>query len=174
MDSELARLASGGDRAAFAALAERHYDRIYALAWRLTGLTAQAEDISQDAMVKLAGAMASFRGDCAFSTWAYRITYTTAIDHLRAAKRVVPLAPDVMLALADALPFEAQRETGEELWSAVRLLPEQQRDAVLLVYGEDMSHREAAALMNCSEKTVSWHLHEARKRLRLALEGAEP
>ncbi len=51
----------------------------------------------------------------------------------------------------------------------MRRLPEQQRDAVLLVYGEDMSHAEAAAIMGCTEKTVSWHLHEARKRLKVRL-----
>ena len=54
----------------------------------------------------------------------------------------------------------------------VRALPDQQRDAVLLVYAQDFSHGEAAALMGCSEKTVSWHLHEARKRLKNQLEPA--
>ena len=49
----------------------------------------------------------------------------------------------------------------------------EERDAVLLVYGEDMSHAEAATAMNVSEKTVSWHLHEARKALRKKLEAAE-
>jgi RNA polymerase sigma-70 factor (ECF subfamily) len=58
-----------------------------------------------------------------------------------------------------------------ELWRAVRSLPDQQRDAVLLVYAQDLSHGEAAALMGCSEKTVSWRLHEARKRLRILLEA---
>ncbi len=61
---------------------------------------------------------------------------------------------------------------GRELWVAVRALPDQQRDAVLLVYAEDMSHAEAASIMGCSEKTVSWHLHAARKRLKSVLETA--
>jgi RNA polymerase sigma-70 factor (ECF subfamily) len=60
---------------------------------------------------------------------------------------------------------------GQELWAAVRSLPDRERDAVLLVYGEDLSHGEAAAVMGCSEKTVSWHLHEARKRLKTRLEA---
>jgi RNA polymerase sigma-70 factor (ECF subfamily) len=60
-----------------------------------------------------------------------------------------------------------------ELWDEVRRLPDQQRDAVLLVYGEDLSHAEAAAILECSEKTVSWHLHEARKRLKAKLGAAE-
>lgn len=172
-DSDLAARAAAGDRTAFAALAERHYDRIHALAWRWCGARDAAEDVSQETMVKIAGAIRSFRGDCAFSTWVYRIAYTTAVDHLRVGARHVPLAPEQMQELAEGAdcnsPEEAMR--GDELWRAVRSLPEQQRDAVLLVYGEEMSHAQAAALMGCSEKTVSWHLHEARKRLKLSLEA---
>jgi RNA polymerase sigma-70 factor (ECF subfamily) len=172
-DSELARRAAAGDRGAFADLAERHYDRVHGLAWRWSGARVEAEDITQETMVKMAGAIRSFRGDSAFSTWLFRIAYTTAVDHIRARNRVVAYSPAQMAELSDG----ANRDTPEdaamndELWRAVRRLPEQQRDAVLLVYGEDMSHGEAAALMGCSEKTVSWHLHEARKRLKISLEA---
>jgi RNA polymerase sigma-70 factor (ECF subfamily) len=77
-----------------------------------------------------------------------------------------------MAALADR-PEPAAAEVHVlygELWAAVRRLPEQQRDAVLLVYGQDLSHAEAAQVMGCTEKTVSWHLHEARKRLKSTLD----
>lgn len=172
-DSDLAQRAAAGDRAAFAALASRHYDRVHALAWRWSGAQGEAEDIAQETMVKMAGAIRNFRGDCAFSTWAYRIAYTTAVDHIRARSRVVALAPAQMQELAEAADCDSPEDAalGQELWRAVRALPEHQRDAVLLVYGEDMTHVEAAALMGCSEKTVSWHLHEARKRLKISLEA---
>jgi RNA polymerase sigma-70 factor, ECF subfamily len=172
-DNDLARRAAAGDRAAFGVLAARHYDRLHALAWRWSGARNEAEDIAQEAMVKMAGAIRSFRGDCAFSTWAYRIVYTTAVDHIRARDKVAPLAPLQMQKLMDAADCDPPEDAGlgRELWLAVRALPEQQRDAVLLVYGEDMSHAQAAALMGCSEKTVSWHLHAARKRLKISLEA---
>lgn len=171
-DGELAKRAASGDRAAFAALAERHYDRVYTLAWRWSGARAEAQDIAQDAMEKLATAMTTFREDCAFTTWAYRIAYTTAIDHIRARQKIVPLDPAQMATFVDEPAADTPEDeiAGQELWRAVRALPGQQRDAVLLVYAQDMSHGEAAALMGCSEKTVSWHLHEARKRLKNALE----
>ena len=172
-DSELARRAAAGDRAAFAALVERHYDRVYRLAWRWSGAQCHAEDIAQDVMVKLAPAIKTFRGDAAFSTWLYRIAYSTAIDHVRARQRIVHVAPSEMMTLAER-PVAVTPEDnviGAELWQAVRALPGQQRDAVLLVYGEDLSHLEAAAIMGCTEKTVSWHLHEAKKRLRIKLEA---
>ena len=172
-DDDLARRAAAGDRAAFATLAERHYDRVHALAWRFTGAQAQAQDIAQDTMVKIAMSIKSFRGDCAFATWAWRIAYRTAIDHKRGSRKVVPFSPQQAEALANS-PAEGSPEDdvmGQDLWRAVRALPDQQRDAVLLVYAQDMSHGEAAEVMGCSEKTVSWHLHEARKRLRNTLEA---
>lgn len=174
-DDALARRAAGGDRGAFAALAERHYDRVHALAWRWCGARGEAEDVAQEAMVKMAGAIRSFRGDCAFSTWAYRIAYTTAVDYIRARARVVPLAPARMQEVAEAAYCDPPDDgvAHGELWRAVRSLPEQQRDAVLLVYGEDMTHAQAAAVMGCAEKTVSWRLHEARKRLKISLEAAQ-
>lgn len=160
----------------FATLVERYYDRIYRLAWRFCGARDMAEDIAQDVCVKLATAIRGFRGEAAFSTWIWRITYTTATDRLRAGQRIEAVEPSQIVAMADASaeggevsPEDAM--IGAELWEAVRALSPQQRDAVLLVYGEDMSHAEAASVMGCQEKTVSWHLHEAKKRLRTTLEA---
>jgi RNA polymerase sigma-70 factor, ECF subfamily len=178
-DEALARAAAAGCRASFAALVERHYERVYRLAWRWVGSQSEAEDIAQDVCVKLATAIKTFRGDAAFTTWLYRIAFTTATDRLRARQRIIPFAPSDMATLLDegANGHEAQTPEslliGAQLWQAVRALPDQQRDAVLLVYGEDLSHQEAALIMRCSEKTVSWHLHEARKRLKVELVDAE-
>ena len=64
-------------------------------------------------------------------------------------------------------------ERTEELWTAVRALPDKQRDAVLLVYGEGLSHAAAGDVMACAEATVSWHIHEAKKRLKALLSAGE-
>ena len=64
---------------------------------------------------------------------------------------------------------EAEDDPADALWLAVRSLPDKQRDAVLLVYGEDMNHAQAAQVMDCAESTVSYHLHAARKRLKQLL-----
>jgi RNA polymerase sigma-70 factor, ECF subfamily len=170
-DKELAQRAAAGDRVAFAALAARHYDRVHGLAWRWCGTRVEAEDVAQETMVKVALAIRDFRGDSAFSTWLYRIAYTTAVDHLRARARTATREADAM-EVADVDTPEAAAMRAQ-LWRAVRLLPDPQRDAVLLVYGEDMAHGEAAQVLGCSEKTVSWRLHEARKRLKTLLEAVE-
>ena len=170
----LVEKAVGGCRELFAALLEAYYARIYRLAWRFCGSQTLAEDIAQDVCVKLATAIRGYRGEAAFSTWVWRITYTAAVDRLRTGRHTVCVEPSAIAALADAgqdnrAPSPEDNAMAAELWLAVRRLPPQQRDAVLLVYGEDMSHAEAAAVMGCQEKTVSWHLHEAKKRLKTTL-----
>ncbi len=172
----LAEKAAEGCRESFAALVEAYYPRIYRLAWRFCGSGTLAEDIAQDVCVKLATAIRSYRGEAAFSTWVWRITYTAAIDRLREGRGTQSADPTVVAGLADAdpdnrAPSPEDDAMTKELWLAVRRLPPQQRDAVLLVYGEDMSHAEAATIMGCQEKTVSWHLHEAKKRLKIDLQA---
>ncbi len=171
-DETLSKRAALGDRNAFSELLARHYDRIYRLAWRWSGRRDTAEDIAQDVCVKLAGAIRSYRGESAFSTWLHRIAYTTAIDHMRLTQRIVAVEPSEIIRLADSLSVAPDEHLdGAEIWEAVRKLPPQQRDAVLMVYGEDKSHAETAIILGCSEKTVSWHIHEAKKRLRIYLEA---
>jgi RNA polymerase sigma-70 factor, ECF subfamily len=173
-DEVLAASAAGGCRLSFAALIERHYDRIYRLAWRWSGSRDKAEDIAQDVCVKLAGAIRGYRGDAAFTTWLHRIAYTTAIDHLRSAQRMTAVEPSEIIRLidSDASSSAPDDVSDQDIWIAVRGLPPQQRDAVLLIYGEDMSHAQAASVMGCSEKTVSWHVHEAKKKLKILLKAA--
>jgi RNA polymerase sigma-70 factor (ECF subfamily) len=70
------------------------------------------------------------------------------------------------IAPTEEAPSQEDAATSSQLWGAVRKLPEKQRDAVLLVYAEDLSHAQAAEVMGIKEATVSFHVHEARKTLR--------
>ena len=86
MDTEDARLvadAVAGDRAAFAALVTRHYDRIFRVAWRILGNRAEAEDLAQDVCATLGRRIRSFRGEAAFTTWLHRLVVNAARDRLR-------------------------------------------------------------------------------------------
>jgi RNA polymerase sigma-70 factor, ECF subfamily len=172
-DRELVSKAAAGCAAAFAALLQTHYDAIYRMAWRWLGAREDAEDAAQEVCVKMAGAIRTFRGEAEFSTWLYRVTYRVVIDQIRARERARRCsAPDVaVLHEAHVVPSPEAEVLDGQLWEEVRALPPQQRDAVLLVYGEDLSHAAAAAIMGCTENTVSWHLHAARKRLRARLEA---
>jgi len=159
--------AQNGDAEAFGELIEDHYDLIHRTAWKWCGSRTDAEDIAQDVCVKLGQAIRQFDGRSAFSSWVYRITLNAVRDVQRSASRRARHAD----AYAEVTPdeYEADQEaaaTSRQLWEAVRRLPEKQRDAVLLVYAEELSHAAAADIMGIKEATVSFHVHEARKTLR--------
>jgi RNA polymerase sigma-70 factor (ECF subfamily) len=163
----LVRRAQNGDAAAFAELIEDQYDRIYRTAWRWCGNGHDAEDIAQDVCVRLGQALASFDGRSAFSSWVYRVTLNMVRDWQRAGRRRgAHVDAYAEITPTEAPPTQEDATTSSQLWAAVRNLPEKQRDAVLLVYAEEMSHAQAAEIMGIKEATVSFHVHEARKTLR--------
>ena len=159
--------AQNGDAEAFAELIEDHYDLIHRTAWKWCGNRDDAEDIAQDVCVKLGRAIAGFDGRSAFSSWVYRITLNAVRDMQRAGKRRGKYADAYAEISPEDQPAEQEEAaTSSQLWAAVRQLPEKQRDAVLLVYAEELSHAAAAEIMGIKEATVSFHVHEARKTLR--------
>ena len=159
--------AQNGDAEAFAELIEDHYDLIHRTAWKWCGNRDDAEDIAQDVCVKLGRAIAGFDGRSAFSSWVYRITLNAVRDMQRAGKRRGRYADAYAEISPEDHPAEQEEAaTSSQLWAAVRQLPEKQRDAVLLVYAEELSHAAAAEIMGIREATVSFHVHEARKTLR--------
>ncbi len=172
-DSELIGRAKGGDRDAFGRLVERHYGFVHRIAWRWCGNKADAEDIAQEVCVRLGRAIRGYRGGGAFTTWLYAMTLNAVRDLARKTTRDTARteAFGTHALIAADMPEEPD-ERPEALWAAVRLLPDKQRDAVLLAYGEGLSHAAAAQAMAISETTVSWHIHEAKKRLKALLRPA--
>ena len=169
-DQSLVARAAKGEARAFALLVRRHYGLIYRVAYRWCGDRATAEDVAQDVCVKLGAAMRGFKGDASFSTWLYRVTLNTARDAMRASLRARRQVAAMALTAEPAyMPDAEDALTRSQIWRAVQSLPDQQRDAVLLVFGEEMSHAQAGAILGCKEATVSWHIHEAKKRLKRLL-----
>jgi RNA polymerase sigma factor (sigma-70 family) len=159
--------AQNGDGEAFGELIEDHYDLIHRTAWKWCGNRADAEDVAQDVCIKLGSAIAGFDGRSAFSSWVYRITLNAVRDMQRAGKRRGRYADAYAEVTPEDQPADQEAAaTSSQLWEAVRALPEKQRDAVLLVYAEELSHAAAAEIMGIKEATVSFHVHEARKTLR--------
>lgn len=168
MEPELISKAIGGDARAFAQLVEMHYDFIHSTAWKWTRNRVDAEDVAQDVCVRLASAIRSFRGEGRFRTWLYALVLNAVRDLARKAVRDRRRAEEWMN--DPAIHGSPVDEDGmQEIWTAVQTLSPKQRDCVMLVYSEGLDHGEAAEVLGCSEPTVSWHLHEARKRLRVIL-----
>jgi RNA polymerase sigma-70 factor (ECF subfamily) len=172
-DLDLIGQARNGDGEAFGRLVERHYDFIHRVAWRWSGRKADAEDIAQEVCVRLGRAIRGYRGGGAFTTWLYAMTMNAARDMMRKTKRESAKSEAFGLhVVIENQGFDEPDDQAERLWTLVRKLPDKQREAVLLVYGEGLSHAAAADAMACAEATVSWHIHEAKKRLKVLMLSA--
>jgi RNA polymerase sigma-70 factor (ECF subfamily) len=165
-DAELVAGAVAGDRAAFSALLERHYDRIHGLAWQLTGTRADADDIAQDVCCALVERIGSFRGEAKFTTWLCGIVFNACRDFHRRRKSLGGFAARLAV-LAGLARNPDGRDLHDAMWvkSAIAGLPPAYRDTVVLVAGQQLSHAEAAAILGVAETTVSWRMHEVRRML---------
>ena len=173
-DSELIGRARGGDGAAFGQLVERHYDFVYRVAYRWLGIRQDAEDAAQEVCIRIAKALKNYQGSGAFTSWLYPIALNAARDIARKRSRdnVRNDAFGVHTEIIASTHDDDDEERVGALWSAVAKLSEKQRETVLLVYGEGYSHAQAAEALGISEATVSWHIHEAKKRLRVLMREA--
>lgn len=174
-DETLATAAASGDRSAFAALVERHYDRIFGLAYRLTGLRADAQDLTQDICAALPAKLRNWRGDARFTTWLYRVVVNAAHDQRRRKATRAKASSgwgDWEIARQDEIAVQA--EAQDWLMQAMARLSVELRDTVALVLGQDMTQAEAATVLEVSEGTVAWRMSEVKKRLRaMAAEDAK-
>lgn len=174
VQDQLIRDSLAGDEAAFAALVEQHQRMIHALTYRMTGSLTDAEDLAQDTFVRAYLQLEQFRGDSKFSTWLCRIAVNACLNWRQREGR----RGEVHERWADETLPEGRIHAGDgssddrsvEVQNALDRLPAKQRAAIVLTVYEGMSHAEAAAVLGCSETTVSWRLFTARKRLRQMLE----
>ncbi len=166
-DETLAKAAQGGDRDAFAALLARHYDRVFGLAFRLTGTRDLAEDLTQDICLTLPAKLATYRGGAKFTTWLYRVTVNATHDARRKAQTHARAAEGWGdWEVNRRAVAEEQKDALDWLGQAMSALPQDLRDTLALTLEDEMTHAEAAEVLGISEGTVSWRLSEVKKRLR--------
>ena len=174
MDELLLRQAQQGDPEAFESLMEGFESLVWRICWHYTGNREDASDCGQEAMIRIWRSLPSFRSDCAFQTWVYRLTANCCLDMLRRQKREnhVPLDSqrDQGFDPPDPSPGpEAQallRENQDNLRQAIAQLPDEQRDALILTQLEGMGYAEAALMLGINEGTVKSRINRARARLK--------
>ena len=167
IDDDLIRESQRGSRSAFEQLLELLYDTIYRFALKWAGCVTDAEDITQQVCVKLARAIQQFRFESAFTTWLYRVVMNCAKDWSRSQQRHRH-SPDDTHA-QEAVSSETSLEAGTELdrvLAVVANMGEGYLETIILVYAEGFSHREAGEILGVKESTISWRLHEIKKRLK--------
>lgn len=179
-DIELIKRAQAGDAAAFSLVVERYYDTMYRFAYRWSGKRSDAEDITQQACIKLARSIVQFRFESAFTSWLYRLVINCAKDwHKTQARHQEQEMHQVQEQLqhedgVSSEEDETQRDQTAEnsiyLQQVLRKLDhmaEGFKETALLVYAEGLTHAEAASILQIKESTVSWRLHDIRKQLQL-------
>lgn len=171
-DETLATAAAGGDRAAFAVLIHRHYDRVQGLAWRLTGSATDAQDLAQDIFAALPAKLGHWRAEARFTTWLYRVVVNAAHDLRRRQATRARAAQgwgDWEIARQDEIA--AERDRMDWLGQAMTRLSPELRDTVALVLGEELTQAQAAEVLGVSEGTIAWRMSEVKKRLRAMAKG---
>ena len=168
-DAELLRRHVAGDDQAFGELFRRHRDRLWAVALRTVCDPEEAADALQDAMVSAFRRAADFRGESAVTTWLHRIVVNAALDRLRRrATRPAPSAGDEQAfeALAGSAGDPAHAtDTRLDVDAALRILPPQQRAALVVVDMLGFSVADAAVILDISPGTVKSRCARARARL---------
>ena len=170
-DEELLARVADGDPAAIRALVARKLPRLLSLGQRMMGDAAEAEDVAQEAFLRVWKHAAGWRpGAARFDTWLHRVALNLCYDRLRRRREIVLAelpeqvdegpAPDRGLQAAD---------TGRRVSAALQALPDRQREAIVLCHYQEFGNIEAAAAMGVSVEALESLLGRGRRALRLAL-----
>lgn len=179
-DEELVERSIAGDTDSFNQLVLRWERPIYALAYRQIGREEDARDVVQDAFLRAFRALPGFKGQAKFSSWLYRITLNLCRDWLRRQRRA-PFVPtpegvddvaDLATPDTDAESIEdvvTRKNLSQHVARAMRLLPEEQRSAILLKEYHGLTFQEIAELQGCPLSTVKTRLYQGLTVLRREL-----
>jgi RNA polymerase sigma-70 factor (ECF subfamily) len=169
-DDDLVLQCRNGNPEAFEMLVRRHQQMIHALTFRMTGSTADAEDLAQEAFIRAYEQIGAFSGRARFATWLYSIAVHACLNWRRdEARRFRTQAQCAQEMLAQRRQDQTNDDAAREAQAALMKLPPKQRAAIVLTVYDELSHAEAARVLKCSETTVSWRVFAAKRKLKKIL-----
>ena len=174
MDELLLKRARDGDPEAFEKLIADLEPLVWRVCWHYTGNREDASDCGQESMIKIWRSLSQYRGDCAFETWVYRIAASCSLDFLRKKKRERAESIEPMREQGfdppDETPGTEEQVVAADRHARIRaaivMLPEEQRDALVLTQLEGKSYEAAARLLGINEGTIKSRVNRARSRLK--------
>lgn len=162
-----------GSRGAFDELVLQFQKRALKLATMIVGRVDLAHDVTQQAFVTAYLKIKKLKDPCKFESWLLRIVANTAISELRSAKRRNENIKNLSLHATDPYAAADSSYRTDELRSAIAeamtKLTKSQARAIALFCLEDLPHKQVSEVMGCSENAARWHLHKARKKLKVLL-----
>jgi RNA polymerase sigma-70 factor (ECF subfamily) len=183
-DADLIAASQQGDEAAFKELVERYRSRVASIAYQVLGNYEDARDVAQEVFIKLYRGIGGFDPRKKFFTWLYRLTVNAAIDFLRAKRRrsyesSLDDMPDQYQTIPspeyESVTYDMERRELRQIFmdEANKLNPKQ-RAAFVLCDLQGFTADEVTDLLNCPKVTLRWYLHEARKKIRMAIAREHP
>jgi RNA polymerase sigma-70 factor (ECF subfamily) len=169
-ETSLIARAVRGDAAAERALYDAHVDRIYRLAFRLTGDGDAARDVTQDTFIRAFSRLGEFRGESALGSWLHSIAFSVGMNAVRTAKRRAARVEPIEGGLAVAATSRrAEPDLRERLAEAIDGLPDGYRAVFVMHDVEGYTHEEIGAALGIASGTSKAQLFRARAKLRTQL-----
>lgn len=167
---QLITRARAGDPAAERALYDAHVERVFRLAYRMSGRDDLAQDFTQDAFIRAFQRLGDFRGDASFGTWLHTIAVSVVLNGLRKAKRIDSreASLDETIAVAARTPT-AEPDLRQRMQVAIDALPDGYRTVFVMHDVEGYTHDEIGAALGIANGTSKAQLFRARQKLREAL-----
>jgi RNA polymerase sigma-70 factor (ECF subfamily) len=166
-----------GSHDAFRLLVQRYMKQAYDIAYSILGNHDDADDVAQEAFVKVHRSVATFRGDSEFGTWLFRIVKNCALNRLKQQKRKQRREVDLAIADNEMISVNAGirkvEDTRIHIERVLHELPTLQRAVVMLRHMNGLSTRQVSRILSCSEGTVKTHLHRGLKKMRDQLQFLE-
>jgi RNA polymerase sigma-70 factor (ECF subfamily) len=185
-DADVVALAQKGREPAFRELIRRYERPVFSLIYRMVRDSTAAEDLAQDAFIKVLNHIDKYRPEFKFSSWLFKIANNIAIDHLRrrqldtisidgspnamTASELEATSFDIADSSENALDELASKELGNAIEQAIGKLRPEYRNCIMLRHVEGRSYEEIAATLDLPLGTVKTYIHRARHQLREALE----
>lgn len=177
VDADLVLRFKQGEETAFEGLVRRYMKDAYAFCLRLTHDAAEADELSQEGFVSAYRALREFRGESSFKSWLYRILINQYRDRTRSRRREERRLEVIKNAEVRRQELEGAKGTSEmhagELEDVVKekveLLPDRQREVLMLHLYQGLDYHEIAAALSCTYDDVKVNLSLARKRLKESL-----
>ena len=169
-DADLMRRIAGGEPGACREVVDRHLSAVHGFAWRMLGDNHEAEDVAQEAFLKLWRQARKWQPKAQISTWLRRVAYNACIDRLRKLK---PTDDIHDMPLPDTGPNPevqaVQASVSAQVMAAIEELPERQRAALMLAHYDGLGNIETAAAMETTVEAVESLLGRARRTLKKSL-----
>ena len=170
-DQQLIEAILNGDAKSYGQLVNRYKDLVYTLAYRMLKHREEAEEVAQDAFVKVYRSLNKFKGDSKFSTWIYKVTYNTCLDRLKKNKKhfndlpIDEYTEHKLETIDNALEGMIKMERSDLIKRCINKLPSESSYLLTLYYFEELSLDEMSKIIGITSNTIKVKLYRARKKL---------